>query len=239
MKRLLLGLTAALALTTAARAHFVWILPGADASKPTVQVVFSDSLSPEDPKFLERIKSCELSAFDKDGKATPVKLTMGKEALEAELPAGAVAVAGTCRYGVSERGGGDPFLLVYHAKTLFVEKSDNFSEDLKKALDARHDKMRLEIVNAEGSDGARVIFDGKGVPEAEVVLIGDGGSVSLKADKDGDFKPSDDDIRKLGLKSLAGARAKFVEKKEGELDGKKYKEVRHYSTLTVRFPGGN
>src|SRR5436853_197943 len=37
---------------------------------------------------------------------------------------------------------------------------------------------------------------------------------------------------------LCGVRARHVEAKQGELDGKKYKEIRHYSTLVIQVADG-
>ena len=53
--------------------------------------------------------------------------------------------------------------------------------------------------------------------------------VELKTDKEGLFA-----MERPVKSGIYGIRARYVEKKDGELDGKKYKEVRHYATFT--FP---
>lgn len=223
-------LTAALA-----PAHFVWILPGdPDAKKTTVQVVFSDALKPDSPELLQKIVQTELFVRGGDGKTTPFKkYTEGKaDAYRADVPGeGARAVGAVCLYGVIERGQGGPFLLTYHAKTYVGYNQAGRPEDTSVFHDA-WDRLALDIVPVSKRPEVRVLWKGQPLADAEVVLLVPGVDkpVERKTDAKGIVT-----LEQPKAGGLYGIRARHVEKKEGEHDGKKYKEARHYATFVVRF----
>src|SRR5262249_61157425 len=102
----------------AARAHFVWLLPGREGGKPVVRMVFSDTPAPDRPGLLKGIAGSEVFAWGEDGKPAALKFNQEKDAFVVR-PTGPAAqvVAAVCRYGVVQRGGGEPFLLHYYART--------------------------------------------------------------------------------------------------------------------------
>jgi uncharacterized GH25 family protein len=226
MLALVLGLAA-----TPARAHFLFLLPDApDGKGPAVRLVFSDAPAPDDPKLLDKVKHTELFEVGPDGKTTALKLAPGKDCFEAALTGkGERLVAGVCRYGVTQRGESEPFLLCYYPKT--VAQAEPATEIWFRTCD----KLALEIVPVKDRPAVRVLWQGKPVADAEVVLLvpGQEKPVEGKTDNNGEFAlpPFPD---KAGVYAF---RARHVEKKEGEHDGKKYKEVRHYATLTFARPG--
>src|SRR5262245_9842539 len=114
--RRLCGVLVVLAATAPARAHFLWILPGDPAAKKlTARAVFSDTLAPDDAELLKKVAHAKFYALTPGAKPTPVKATLGKDALALELP-GPGGVLGVCTYGVVAKGK-KPFLLHYYAKT--------------------------------------------------------------------------------------------------------------------------
>ena len=91
------------------------------------------------------------------------------------------------------------------------------------------ERLPLEIARA-GRTRYLVLWQGKPLADAEVVIAKPGKEQpeTMKSDKDGGF----DLIAETP--GTYGIRARHIEKKEGEHDGKKYTEVRHYTTLVVK-----
>lgn len=207
--------------TGVTRAHFPWIVP--DASGPSARVVFSDSLQPDRPEFLDRIAQTELFVRGPEGQRTPVRWTKGADAFEFTVAGkGPQVVGGVCRYGVFSRGDAEPFLLMYYPKALV---NGGLGGDGPSPLAEPCDRLPLEIVRA--GTGFRVLWQGKPLPNAEVVIVppGQEKSVERKTDAEGrfaiePFKPG-----------LYGIRARHSENQAGTQDGKKYQGVRHYATL--------
>lgn len=234
MKRCLLSLVMLVLLTSLARAHFIWIVPDKDGK--SAQVIFSDTLTPDDPKLLPKIAKTELHLRKNDGTTVALKWKEAKDAYLIEVPGeGRRTVIGTCPYGVVQRGKAEPFLLIYHAKAEVVAGSivapvgDSVATKL----------MPLEIVRESSTDTQpgqyRVLWQGKPLADAEVVVVppgDDAKTAERKTDKDGLF---DLGFSKPGV---YGLRARHVEAKKGEHDGKEYKEVRHYATFVVNAQGG-
>jgi uncharacterized GH25 family protein len=227
MKRfLLVALTLAL-IATPARAHFLFLLPTAPDSKgPAVRLVFGDALEPTESDLLDKVKHTEVFEVGADGKTTPLKLAPGNHCFEVALPhKGPAIIAGTCTYGVLQRGEAPPFLLCYHPKT-FVDAVG--AEELWFRTCSR---LPLEIVPIGGQPAVRVLWQGKPLADAEAVLMvpGQEKSVEGKTDGEGRFVLPRDSAEKRGIFAL---RARHVEKKAGEHNGKKYAEVRHFASMT-------
>jgi Protein of unknown function (DUF3386) len=119
---------------------------------------------------------------------------------------------------VLKKGDSDPFLLMYYAKAHVAGNENHLPWG----------RLALEIVQVEGK--FQVLWQGKPLAGAEVVCSSPGQEKPEKktTDKSGTF---DLGAFKVGV---CGIRAKHVEMKQGEYDGKKYKEVRHYTTLVIR-----
>jgi uncharacterized GH25 family protein len=218
-----------------ARAHFVWLLPWEEAGKePAVRLLFSEDLRVFDPDLLSKIAHAEVFVRNADDQTRTIKTVFAKDQLKATMPAEVVREVGAvCRYGVFQRGGVEPFLLNYYAKT-FVGLEDwaNPPGLFGKAWD----KLPLEIVPVLPKKDAprlRVLWRGKPVADAEVVLLvpGIADKVEARTDKDGVFSLTPP--KKGGF---YGLRVLHKEARAGEYKGKKYKEVRHYATLVLRIP---
>jgi uncharacterized GH25 family protein len=233
MKRLLCALLL-LAGAGPARAHFVWIVPGKiEADRPTASVVFSDNLKPDEARLLKKIAHTTFRVRDLGGKVRTVKATERKDVLHLALPGkGPQAVLAVCPYGVVARGKAEPFLLEYCAKS-FAGVTPKTPE---KFLTKPWKQAPLEVVPVLAGPrwtGVRVLWQGKPLAGAEVVVLSPGAvkGPEGKTDKDGAFTLSAD---KPGI---YGIRARHVVAKEGTQGDKKYKAVRYYATLTLERSG--
>ncbi len=234
MHRLLYPMITLLGLASAAPAHFIWLLPdsGKSGENPTVRLVFSDQLAPDDADLLKKIKHTNVFVRGADGKTVPVKHTPGTMALDVALTGtGSRIVAATCRYGILQRGDSDPFQLTYHAKTVIGEKAP-----VPPALARPVQELALDIVVvAKDRLVGQVLWQGKPLADAEVVLLvpGQEKNAVLKTDKNGEFP-----LAEARARGLYGIRAKYIEKRAGQEGGKKYTEARHYATLVLATPSG-
>jgi hypothetical protein len=231
MRRWTLSLAVFVLTAAAARAHFIWIVP--EASKPAAKVVFSDSLEPDRPEFLDKITQLEMFVRGSDGKVVPLRWTKGDDALLVTVAGnGPQVVGGVCKYGIFARGNAEPYLLLYYPKALL----NGTLGDGATALGEPCARLSLDIVRVKGQpEGVfEVRWQGKPVAETEVVVMVPGKQKhdELKTDKDGRFSLPD------AKPGLYGIRALHTEQTPGEHDGKKYKGVRHYATLVVRRGDG-
>lgn len=217
-----------------AQAHFIYLVP--DKDQKTAIMVFSDSLEADEGVPITKIAMTKLHALDVSGKSVPVKMTEKKHHYDVNAEAKApLLIAGVCQYGVLAKKG-DPFLLMYYAKTVLQSAATDV--DTAPWISKGDKEMPLDMIKTpEGK--LQVLFQGKPLAGAEITFfcdIADSANVEGKSDAKGEF-----DIKSahkgLGVKTaptLFAIRVKHVEKKEGEIDGKKYAEVRHYATMVVR-----
>jgi hypothetical protein len=232
MKRWCSALLLLFAGALTARAHFVWIVPSGDRE---ALLIFSDTLKPDRSVPVTKIGATRVFLLGDREKALRTTLK-DKTAYRLTLlgEPGPSALAGVCRYGVVAKGKAEPFLLVYCARALV----GGALQDAPAAFWKPAGQLPLDIVLIKGKPKARLLWQGKPVADAEVVMQapGTGEELEVKTDEDGVFvlvRPKSD-----GLYAL---RARHVVAKEGEEGGKKYKEVRYYCTLTfpVRAPAGS
>jgi hypothetical protein len=227
MKHSLCGLLLLLACAAPARAHFVWIVP--DADKGTAMAVFSDELAPDKSVPVTKIGHTEFFTRDAAGKTVPVKATAGKGFYEVTLPKGTSAVGGVCRYGVTARGKGDPFLLVYHAWA-WIPGTD----DKDAAQRSPWDRIALQVVPTKKPNTGQVLWNGKPLAGAEVVarVPGHDNDIEAKSDANGEFQiPAPKGTGMIAIRAL------HVEAKAGEHDGMKYQQVRHWTTAVFPVRG--
>ncbi len=220
MRKALLVAACALLTTSIVQAHFVFVVPAANGS--AVSVVFSEDLLPDEAVDAAKIAGLKLQARDEAGKVSPVALKAGKHELTAELPGkGPRVLFGTVNYGVMQKGEDKPYLLAYHPKALVGAVAT------KQALVGQALPAELLVMAEVGKVRFQLLGSGKPVPEAEVTIIKpDGSKVKVKTGADGITEPVE------GVGRFA-AWVRFTEPKSGELDGKKYEEVRHYATLVA------
>ncbi len=229
MSRTLMGLIGMAWVLTApqlATAHFVWLVR--DAAEPaTVKVYFSEVAEPDSPELLERIQAAEVwTASGRRSEPQALKLTKTDDALVAEIPPagrqGAIALRHT--YGVTTRGE-TSFLLNYYSKV--------YASPLPGTWQAVGDHERLPLEITPKLDGAevalRVTWKGEPAKDASVAVHGPGGDREGATDEKGVFRCP---MQEAGVYSI---RARVIEQVEGERDGQKYQESRHYATLALDF----
>jgi N-acetylneuraminic acid mutarotase/uncharacterized GH25 family protein len=232
MKRYLLSFLVLMLAALPVSAHFIWIVPAQlTESGATTQVFLSENLQPEDADFLAKIAGTELFLRSADGKTAPVKWTKGKDSYQAAVSGVPSILAGSCRYGLFQRGDAEPFLLMYYPKALLGPAP------LQTPLfESAWDRLPLEILPAKGRPAGTflVLWRNKPLTDAEVVVL------SPSMEKSATKKTDDKGLFTIdaAAKGLYGLRVRQIESAEGEHDGKKYKSVRHYATLVFEVRDG-
>lgn len=213
-----------------AHAHFLWLLP--DAGKGAgkhVHLYFGELAMADDPALLENVMAALVWQMDASGKKVDLKTSKGEESIIAEsaINEGPTAVAASHNWGVLQRGD-TSFVLQYYAKTYHhAEPSEWASIDSSKVLKLDITPRRIDDKQIE----LLVTWDGKPLADAEVNVEDHNGAVDIdgKTDADGKF------VFDAPAGHTYSIRAKHVEDKAGELDGKSYDDIRNYSTLAIRL----
>lgn len=213
-----------------AHAHFLWLVRGKNSDATSVlHVYFGELPEADDPALLDRIAGAKLWQVSDSGELKELQLTKGSESLESNLSDNQEASMYILRheYGVVERGG-ETFLLRYYAKMGPALGDQAWSKiDCRKQLD-------LDVVPQATNEGivVTVAWEGKPVAQAQVVVASPSGAK--------DFEGLTDDKGQItfaaGKVGRYSIRARHIESRAGELDGKKFTSVRHYSTLALEVP---
>jgi hypothetical protein len=215
-----------------ASAHFIWLIPEGDRN--AAQMIFSDSLEADANVPISKIAQTKLLArCAQEGDPSDIKMTQGKNAFMITVEnTGPHQLGGTCQYGVLTKGKKEPFLLMYHPRTAVGLSA----KELPLAnLWQPWPTLPLQIVQTKDDPGSfQVLWQGKPLPDAEVTLLVPGLDESLtrKADGKGRFA-----LEPAKTGGLYGIRAGHIELRSGQIDGKEFKEVRHYATLTLPVSG--
>jgi uncharacterized GH25 family protein len=221
MKRYLIGVMVLALSVQAARAHFIFIVPGG-TGEATAKLVFSEDLKPDVAVPLGKVAKTSLFVRGDDKNGSELKLTKGDHAYLVEIPRnGPAVIGGKCVYGLIRRQGKSIFL-TYHPK--YIRGPLTASEPW--------DKLAFEIVPL-GGDRFRAVFNGKPAAQIEVHVVAPHAEGPMKTDDKGEFKV---DMSKPGV---YGLRARQIEQKTGEIRGVKYSEVQHYATLTFAVGQAN
>ncbi len=203
---------------TVARAHFPWIRiePG-DNQTPRARVVFNELPEIGEPDLSAKVAKLALQA---DGQPLEALRPAEGGGLGAELGAKAPAIVeGAIDYGVLSRDGQPPYLLVYSAR----------AQTRPEPAPASRPGLALLWVKAGERPVIQATWQGKPLADAEILVLPDEGEeAAIKTDAEGRAT--------LPAAGASALRIKHVEPKAGELDGKPYREVRHYATLTIAEP---
>ena len=123
MKPKFVLLSLLLALTAAARAHFVFVVPEGNGAK--AKVIMSEDLKPNEQVGVGLIGGTKLKLRDGHGRDTPLTLVKAEHAYDTELPGtGQRLVYGITDLGVMQRGTGKPHVLLYYPKTILGDAFD-------------------------------------------------------------------------------------------------------------------
>jgi len=231
MKRWLrsVALAACLAVPfSAAQAHFIFLLTKADPSGPAIHVYFSEEAAPDNPALLDRLAGLEVWQITAGQEPKKVDVAKGTDSLTGKLDAASKDSVYISKrdLGVMTRGEVS-FGLQYYAKTgPSTPNHPAWKIDTSKQL-----KLDVVPTISDKDVQLKVLLDGKPFEGAEIAADGPmlGIKDLTKADGVATFK--------LGGPGVYSFRAKVVDKTPGEKDGKKYPELRHYTTVAFAIPG--
>jgi hypothetical protein len=228
-----LVLLALIGISRSASAHFIWLQVDPAEKPARVNLWFSESFAPGDANLLDKVSQTKAWIRGADGSNRPLELQkqatgdQGAWSAAAEaLQPDASCIEATCDYGVITRGG-STFLLQYSARHLPTGDSG------KLASAASHSSFPLEIAPSLEKNALRlnIQFEGKPATDAQLFVTGpDGEEKQLKLDSTATARIEN---AKPGAYAV---RAGLYQKIPGEHDGKKYDEVRNWTTLTFELP---
>lgn len=223
MRAFMLAVSLALMAAPPLSAHFVFIIPDASGQKATV--VFSDKLEPDSAVDIGTISGTTLKLRRGGAPDEKIDWSKNENSLTLSLPGlSDQQLYGTTEYGVMQRGGGKPFLLLYHPKAILGDVARSTP------LGA---VTPVEIMPVRAGNGIRfrLLAGGKPKANADVTVIAPGASESKKVKTDAEgLTPEFSGAGRYGVWGL------HAEPKSGEFKGKKYDEIRRYATLVVTIP---
>lgn len=219
------GLLAVLVVVKTTSAHFPWLVCDETKSPAKVEVYFAEYAEPGQAELVENIKAAKVRPVTAKGLADALAMKVSEDGLVGTLPASDVPRLLVLEhdYGVITRGP-DTFLLRYYAKT----GPELGSMAWEKVNVGEH--LPLDIVPTRKGDkvALQVNWYGKPAKGAEVSIAGPNiDEIKENTDETGiiEFPVGDE-----GLYSI---RARYAVDESGEHDGKKYEEVRYYTTLAL------
>lgn len=205
-------------------AHFLWVKSIELDGHPQALVYFNESPADESYKLPAKLAKTKLWSRSAEGKLAEVAMTAIDTADRVGLTgpltnAKATVLQTTQQYGIYGSA-----LLIYHAKHV----RGTSPAEVNAAGSSQ--ELQLEIVpTIQGAElELSVLWNGKPLGGADVTLfVGEDDSLEKKTDDNGKA------TFLLKQRALVGALANTLEKdKAGELDGKAYKGVMHYASLT-------
>ncbi|MFN0197123.1 MAG: kelch repeat-containing protein [Planctomycetaceae bacterium] len=218
-----------IALPQMAMAHFIWLVPQHDSDKTIVNVYFAEEASSDDPELLKRLDGMTLEQLTGGTEPASLPLTLTKESLTGTVSAPAPDSLFIAKHDLGVLNRGDAvFRLKYYAKTGPAIGHSAWTDSDTARL------LPLDVVpTIEGNVvHVQVRFNGELVKGTEVKASGPGMD---------DFEGATDETGHasftMAMPGLYSIRARQIDATPGELDGKKYETVRHYSTVAVDLTG--
>ncbi len=212
------------------QAHFIFLLTKADSAGQAIHVYFSEEAAPDNPALLDRLAGLEVWQYTPGKEPKKVDVAKGTESLTGKLDAAAKDSVFISKrdLGVMERGD-VRFALKYYAKTGPASPNHPaWKIDTSKEL-----KLDVIPTITDSDVQLKVLLDGKPVEGAEVAA--DGPKLGIK-----DLTNAEGVVKfKNNGPGVYSFRAKVVDKTPGETNGKKYPELRHYTTVAFTIPGGS
>jgi N-acetylneuraminic acid mutarotase len=218
-----------LAPLSAAQAHFIFLLTKAESTGQAIHVYFAEEAAPDpNPGLLDRLAGLEVWQISEGQEPKKVDVAKGKESLTGKLDDAAKDSVFISKrdLGVMTRGEVN-FGLQYYAKTgPAAPNHPAWKIDTTKQL-----KLDVVPTITDKEVQLKALLDGK--PTEGVEIAADGPSLGVK-----DLTNAEGIAKfKNGGPGVYSFRAKFIDKTPGEKDGKKYPELRHYTTVAFEIPG--
>lgn len=215
MHHALLALAAVLAPATAF-AHFPFLHWTSLNDAPVLQIYFSESPQPGNPKFLEGLVDGKTWMKPAGAKAKPLTISLDGEHLLARPEVAEPVVFGYYQNWGKFTRGDEPFELIYYAKTYSGRQAWDIKSAKKLALDIRPQYKNGQLT-------ATALWRGKPLAGAEIVVQGGVDFYEGKTNEKGQFQC------KISAPALYAIRVRHVEgPAEGEELGR-----RHYATATI------
>jgi len=222
------------------RAHFLFIRLGTQAEAGrSAEVYFSEQAEAGDPRFIAKVAHTKLWVETRPGEFHELRVHQAADRLRAPLPADrSLVVVGECEYGVLARPNQTPFLLRYYPKAVAgaalelnrmtprgeipFEIQPTFEDDGHDKDQKSSPRRRIRLV---------ALRHGKPIAGAVFTAIdSDLSEETIKAGPDGT----------AGWTPPAPGRysiyVRQTLKQTGELEGKKYDEIREFATLAFNWP---
>ena len=216
-------LIAMLALTATARAHFIFVVPNADASHS--QIIMSETLDAAEGVNVKLIENANFYVRGADGKATVLSAApLDAQRMTMPTPGnGTRVVYGNADLGVMTHGA-TPNLLLYYPKTIIGDPFDS-----KTVVG----EAPVELVPVAADNGAalqlKLLINGQPQPNTEITVVHpDGGSEKTMTDDKG-LSPV------MKVPGRYGAWARHWVDDKGMRDDQSYDQVRHYAMLVFDF----
>lgn len=219
--------TSCLAYGNFAHAHFIYAkTTPISPNKQLVQLFFGELAEPGEAFLIGKIAGTKVTQLGSNSKPLVLKEVKNGDAgslettIDTKRPS---AVEAVCDYGVLNRDGAD-FLLQYYAKAV------DAAADQLQALPQGTAPLQVVARPGKSADDIEllVLWRGHPLPKAEL-KVSDKDELMRVVNTDAQgiahAKPHPHD----GVVVLA----RYFEDKSGEREGKKYKQVRHYSTLIL------
>lgn len=223
----LLSITLVLAATQVASAHFPWLeVKRGSGNEAALHCYFGEGPGDADGELISYVLKAKVWRVPGRGDAAELSLEKGKDSLEAPLEESQVDSIFVLKHdlGVMNRGDAD-FLLRYYSKT----GPSPTSWAWKRAKTEKLQDLNVTPSISDGELEVAVTFNGEPVKDSEVTLYRvSGEDVKLSTNESGIA------THKLDSNGINAVRAKHIEKRSGEVDGKKFDDVRHFATVT--FP---
>ncbi len=216
------SLLAAMAATV--QAHFLFIVPAVDGG--SARVLLSETLEADGDVPVAIIRGVKLVVRGAGGADLPIELTEVREnAFVTQLPGdGSRVVHGVLDLGVNARFGSKPHVLRYYPKAIVGSPFD------ERTVLGGGRVVELVPVGEPGATRLKMLVNGQPAAKAALtVLLPNGDQEEVETDESG-LTPAFDQRGRFG------AWARYWEDLPGEIDGKKYEQLRHYATLVFDVP---
>ena len=211
-----------------AQAHFIWIVTKPAEKPEKLEVYFGEAAIPDDPELLGNIEGIEAWGFGgRRAEPRQLKLEKGDDAYVATIPENLQSSPIVAKFNYGRIARGDAaFVLKYYAKTYPSVVPASW-----KAVE-NEEILPLEVTPElqEGELVFTVRWKGERVSGSQVTAYGPKmDQVQGETDENGTYRVTP------GAAGLYEVRARMIENQSGEVDGKPYSDIRHYSTLTFHY----
>lgn len=210
-----------------AHGHFLFtrICPPAEGGR-VAEVYFSEYATAGDPRYIEKVATAEFTLQTPGGSSRPLPMRKMSDRLRGHVPvSGSIQVSGKLDYGALDRPGAPTFLLRHYSKAVA-----GTAEELN-SLKPTGTPIELHASFQPEQIVLTALLNGQPLANARIDTVdADLAGEELTTDAEGKatFKPGGPGVYCIYVgHTLSMA---------GEQQGKAYKEIRQFATLTFSWP---